>query len=375
MAGQGPGGHTLTTTKGERSEESRRIGRALVDRLDWIIQEIEAVDLRVPEDSALIGLATDQVPKVTRLLREGLAFLTEIEKRYDPGDLDAESSERSGFDSLQAIGQLISAETAGREVADLAFFAQADLRASLEILIGSTTRNNILLIASNCEAGLRRLRKALVSVELALCEYEGLAAPAREWHDVELSLQIRKLYGNLRRELATQEGDGRLLEDRLRAILYRLLAFREQRIYPFLRVDDRVALRDLLSRIVDWLNSSERAVIAGRRLWEDLAGFAQLLAHVSNRQELREHDSVLVRSTYHLLFQGTKTRKNVPEGLLEEMEALFGLDDELDQLILRRITSPVELWRPPLERLLGRLSYTRRLFPASSPDDDEAWPE
>lgn len=345
----------------------------LAARFDRLIEQVESADVRVPEDSALISLASDLVPKVTRLLRRGIELLVEIEERYlaEPGPSGGDASGAAdSFEtldplaSLSSIGAQISAEFAVRDLNNVAFFARTDLRSALDGLIASATQNrDQLTLASNCEAGLRRLRKALVSVESALHEFESREPPVRHWFDLEVSLQIRRLYWNLRRETGAgpeEERKERPIEARLRSILYRVLAFRELSIYPFLRVDDRVHLRRLLKRILDWLNGDEQDPQVARRLWQDLAGFAELLVQVSHRQELQDHDRRLLHRAYHALFPGGVAVEKIPGRLLGDMQSLLGLSPELDELLEAR-TADVELWRAPIERLRATLGHGTEL--------------
>ncbi len=335
------------------------------ERLTRMIARVEGADVRVPEDSALISLAADMVPKITRLLRDGIDLLVDIETFYGPA-----LSGREDPDSLSQIGLQISAEFAARDLNDMAFFARSDLKSSLEVLVSSAThKHSQMTLASNCEGGLRRLRKALISVESAIYEFEGEAPPERHWFDVEVSLQIRKLYWNLRRETTGRSwAKERPLEVRLRTVLYRILAFRELSVYPFLRVDDRVNLRRLLKRILDWLNSEEHDVAVARRLWQDLSNFAEILVQISHRQELRDHDLKLVARAYHTLFPFGAKRRSVPEELLAELQTLLGLDDELDGLIVGAAARPVEAWREPLKRLQVGLGTGEFQVPS------ETWP-
>lgn len=329
-------------------------------RLNELIAQVEGADVRVPEDSALISLATDLMPKVTHLLREGVSLLVDIEGFYGSVSSVAPAED---LDSLSQIGLQISAELATRDLIDMAFFARCDLKNCLEVLITAAThKQNQMALASNCEAGLRRLRKALISVESALFEYEGRKPPERQWFDLEVSLQIRKLYWNLRRETGDQsEAEKKPLEVRLRAVLYRILAFRELSVYPFLRVDDRVNMRRLLKRILDWLNSDERDEAEARRLWQDLSSFAAILVQVSHRQELQDHDLRLVTKAYRMLFPFGARKRTALEDLLAELQSLLGLDDELDELITSRPIQPVEAWRRPLKRLQTQLSRAGEL--------------
>ena len=336
-------------------------------RLDQLIAKVEGADVRVPEDSALISLATDLVPEVTHLLREGIDLLVAIEDSYGPA---GDSPEREApLESLSQIGRQISTEFAARDLIDMTFFARADLKNSLEVLIAwDTLRHDQMTLASHCESGLRRLRKALISVESAVFEFDGQQPPTRQWFDVEVSLQIRKLYWNLRRETGKDRGENSL-EKRLRSVLYRILAFRELSVYPFLRVDDRVNMRQLMKRILDWLNSHERDEGRARRLWEDLSSFAEILVQVSHRQELQDHDLRLVAKAYRTLFPFGGECQRVPDELLAALQSLLGLDDELDRLITAGNARPVEAWREPLRRLQTQLSRSGE--PSGTP---EIWP-
>ena len=326
----------------------------LTHSFEELITRVESVDVRVPEDSALIGLAADLVPKVTHQLRDGIALMLAIERYYDPSKTNIPRPDDA--DTLHHIGILISSEFAARDLTDVAYFARLELKGALEKLEQSATRGKRgdLLLASNCEAGLRCLRKALVSVESAVYEFEESRAPARSWFDVELSLQIRKLYWNLRNEteLAAAE-DEEDLEGRLRQVLYRIMAFRELSVYPFLRVEDRVHMRTLLKRILEWLNSEDRDSDVAKRLWSDLTSFTEILVQISQRQELQDHDRDLLRFTYNRLFRKRGLAEVTP-ALLDDLDSVLGLDEELDDLIANRITYK-EAWREPLETLLKRL--------------------
>ncbi|MDA8019060.1 MAG: hypothetical protein MPN21_16585 [Thermoanaerobaculia bacterium] len=324
-----------------------------------LIREVESFDVRVPEDSALIGLASDLVPKVVHLLRRGIDLLEQVEAFYDPERTQPDKPADS--DTLHHIGLMISSEFAARDLIDVAFFARSELRSSYEYLMKSATRRmpgrpieDLLTMASNTETGLRALRKAMVSVESAVYEFEEQEAPKRQWYDVELSLQIRKLYWNLRRETELAKGSAEQdLEGRLRQVLYRIMAFRELSVYPFLRVDDRVNLRHLLKRILDWLNGDERDATEARHIWQDLTGFAEILVQVSHRQELQDHDRDLVSRVYYQLFRRADLDM-VPDQTIKELEVVLGLDAKLDQLIAGKVKD-LESWRAPLRRVLDHL--------------------
>lgn len=326
--------------------------------IEDLLGQVDSADVRVPEDSALIAIAVDLVPVVDTQLRRGLDLLTKIEALYGPERIAALVPEEDEPDSLKGIGFLISSEFAARDLTDLAFFARSELKGCLELLMATSQRQTMDLetVASNCEAGTRRLRKALVSVESAMYEFEQLEAPQRKWFDVDVSLQIRKLYWNLWREtLGRPAEEMEHMAERLRSVVYRLVAFRELSVYPFLRIDDRIQLRSLLKRILEWLNSAKRDEQDGQRLWQDLVGFAGILVQVSQRQELQDHDRAVVARIYWDLYRQNPAPAEVSSELLDTLDKLLGLDNTLDRLILGRVKDPA-VWRDPLVRVQERLN-------------------
>lgn len=333
------------------------MGFAEISRdIEDLLQQVDGADVRVPEDSALIGIAVDLVPRVVEQLNRGLEILDQIERAYGPDRLEEAPPEDDPF-SLKGIGFLISSEFAARDLTDLAFFARSEIKGCLKLLTATAQRPELDLetVASNCEAGTRRLRKALVSVESAIYEFEDREAPQRKWFDVEVSLQIRRLYWNLRRETLGRPIEEKHMAERMRSVVYRLVAFRELSVYPFLRIDDRIQLRHLLKRILEWLNSGDQNEKVGKQLWQDLVGFAGILVQVSQRQELQDHDRELISQAYWTLFRQSPPPEEVPLDLLNELDNLLGLDDALDQLIQARVLNTLA-WRVPLIRVQEQLN-------------------
>ncbi len=320
-----------------------------------LIEQASKAEFRFPEDSALIAVAIDLTPKVSRLLRESHGLLSRVERAVAALAADEDPTALEEPDSLTVIGELIASEVALQELGNLIYFATGELQVALGELEKAVTTNRVLMMATLCESGLRSARRALVSVEAALYRFEDLAPPEHQWVDVDVSLEIRKLYRNLRQDIEAHGTDAEAVNEELvRAILYRLLAFRELRIYPFLRVDDRVHLRSLLKRMLDWLNSEERDRDRAGELWRDLTEFAQILAQVSYRQELREHDRQLVDYACRILFSDGAPPA-VPDRLRDELQGLLGLNPDLDRLIDGPDEQSKEAWRLPLMNLLEEL--------------------
>ena len=331
--------------------------RKVLERLGAFIQELQTVHYQVPEDDAAVARGALFAPRLAKRIEQGVELLQHAQGQYEhPAGAVAEVA---GDDSLGDIGRLISTEIAGQEVTDLLFLARADLRGALQDLIAAIDQEDFLRVASSCDAGLRTLKRTLISVESALYEFEGLEGPMRQWSDLEVSLRTRRLYADIRREVwRSPPPDESTLADRLASLHDRLDHLREVPVYPLLRFDDRVTMRELRRRISAWIVAEAHDLVAGGHLWQDLTGFAELLKEVSHRQELRQHDRALLRRAYHQLFGRAAHSRTVSGDLLHQLDALYGLDDDLDALLMRREASDLPRWREVMTRLLHRLSTT-----------------
>jgi hypothetical protein len=332
-----------------------RVSTNVLERLGAVIQELQGLHYQVPDDDAAVARAALFAPRLARAIEEAVALLETAQQRYESNP--AAGDPVPELESLDDIGRLISTEVAGQEIADLIFLARADLRGALQDLVAAIDREDFLRVASSCDAGMRTLKRTLISVESALYDFEGLEPPMRVWSDLEVSLSTRRLYADLRREVlrGPLPGDGEVA-DRLATIHDHLDHLREVDLYPLLRFDDRVTMRELRRRISAWIVADPHDLVAGHRLWQDLTGFAELVEEVNHRQELRQHDRALLRRAYNQLFGRAAQLRSVSADLLAQLDALYGLDDDLDALLRSR--EPVELprWRDVMARLLRRVS-------------------
>lgn len=342
----------------------------VLDRIGAFIQELQGVQFQVPEDDAAVARSALFAPRLAAAIEEAVAMLQAAQEHYERHGTIADE-QVDDVESLDDIGRLISSEIAGQEVADLLFLARTELKGTLQDLIASVDQEDFLRVASSCDSGLRTLKRTLISVESAIYEFEGMDPPMRQWSDLEISLQTRRLYSDIRRYvLGTPKPSDAALPDRLAGVHDRLDRLRDLDVYPLLRFDDRVTMRELRRRIGGWVIEEPHDLLAGRRLWQDISGFAELLKEVNHRQELRQHDRALLRRAYHQLFGRGTHPAGVPEDTLYQLDALGGLDDELDDLLARRERGDLGRWRQVLSRLLHRLSST-----AGAMTSDAVWSE
>jgi hypothetical protein len=342
--------------------------RSVLERIGVFVEELQGVHFQVPEDDAAVARGALFAPRHVQRIKQGIGLLQAAQEHYERATVPEQ--EVRDADSLDDIGHLISTEIAGQEVTDLLFLARADLRGALQDLVASVDSEDFLRVASSCDAGLRTLKRTLISVESALHDFEGLEPPMRVWSDLEVSLQTRQLYAEIRREvLRPPAPDDGALPDRLASVHDRLDHLRELDVYPLLRFDDRVAMRELRRRISAWIVDETPDMLAGGRLWDDLVGFAQLLKAVSHREELRQHDRALLRRAYHQLFGRAAHARVLSDELLHQLATLDGLDDDLDVLLARGERSDLPRWREVMTRLLRRLSTPAEALAGA------AWPE
>lgn len=344
------------------------------------------IDIRRFEEGQSATAIGELHPAVTHLLDESLSFADKLLAAYDTMD-DRPPSAPPPPDSELApdrpeqlgefffdIDQMVSEAQAPNRVADIAFMVATELRQKRQALAALHEGMDCWEIVAQCGSACRRIRKSLTALELVLCETEGLEPALGFSSELTTSLEIRRRYAELREAiLAGGDPTESSLVRRLRAVGTQIAMLVGRDVYTSLRVHDRIQIRRLQARILEWLRGGDGAdPREGLRLWQDLIGFAGMLAQVSRRQELVEHDTALVDEALAIL--SGPSIAEVPETLLARLETLRGLDDESDKL-LRRQTRQADPWRDALQRLRLRLGPAQGFggAPQASPRSPETW--
>lgn len=343
---------------------------ALIQRVAALTDRSMQVRLAVPNDTGHIDLDVEIAAAIVSLIDESNALLSDVGSVFEesPGGGDGDDPQppdAGDVSFLRAIGAEISHAMARQEIADLAFLSRQQLLETKRQITAARATKALWSSLAHSETGLRRLRKALVAIESALREYEGLEPIPRNWESVDDALEIRRIYSQFRRSV-TRYGmlDGSALRAELRRMTRRIAILRDRTIYPYLRIEDRRGIRLFQKRIERWLegdDGSDDQTRAGERLWQDLVGFAGLLCQVNRRQSLCEHDRELLTDGLRIIAERASQALSVPPTLLESMQTLLGRDDELDGLLLDP-TRPAAAtaWRVPLTRLLDELEQPYR---------------
>lgn len=313
------------------------IRKQLLERVTALIERSQEVIISTPEDTGYFSVDPVVVRRVQDLFSCSAELLGEIGDYFE-GQVAAphvdEIDAAGETDFLREIGASISTELATRELADLAFMGSREVLEISRQLSRALGEHHFWKVVAHADAGIGRVRRALIPIESAMREFEGLPPKRRRWENLEDSLEIRRQYGMLWRA-AQRAGNplGEELVSAIRKIGQRIAILRRLKIYPFLRVDDRLAIRRVQKRIFTYLEQPREE--AGRRLWTDLVAFFGLLRQINHRQELCEHDRRVVLGVHYELSRKVTAAGPIPPEVLERLDPLLGRDDELDQVLLQ----------------------------------------
>ncbi len=366
---------------------------ALLQSIEETVRRAQALEFVVPDDTGFFSVQSSLIHQVQDIIEEALSLMRRVMDHYDEADssdstpqllVDVDGADEEDF--LREIGAAISIELAAQEVSNIAFAVRAQLLESFHALNGALDSDQIWVVASHADTGLRRAGKGLITLEHTIREYEGLEPVERTWSKLHDSLEIRRLYCQFRRgisHLGAPETPEEL-NSGLRKAAHRIAILRDRSIYPLMRISDRIPIRRLQKRILGWLENHQAADRdeQGRRLWSDLQSFSELLVQVNHREELREHDRRVVREWLESHFpedlSGELINPLTPDltpaeappldpqdptmprlaGVeeLAELESLLGCSEELDDLLLRPGQHSLEDLRGPLQRIFRKLN-------------------
>lgn len=339
--------------------------------LDEVIRRAQNLPLVVPDDTGFFTVDSSMILGVRDIIEAALALMRQAQELYDEEKGDAaEPALAQGLredDFLREIGAAISSELAAQEVSNIAFAVRAQLMETYSALVNASRGDQLWIVASHADTGLRRAGKGLITLESAIREYEGAEPVERTWSRLQDSLEIRRLYSQFRRGI-TKVGRPQGLDElhaALRGAATRIAILRDRKIYPLMRISDRLPIRRLQKRILEWLRAAQAGASPdheeeGRRLWSDLLSFAELLVQVNHREELRDNDRRVIQEWLDRHFpagdgDAVPPRPAAPEDMAD-LESLIGRSDPLDQLLLSPSDSTLESLRIPLQQIFQELN-------------------
>lgn len=318
---------------------------------------VEAVDIRRFESYPPEILVSELAPLVRTLLAEAHVVVADVVEtcEREAGAPAADEGNAPGpyapFEAALDTAVERRKEWSVAAVGDIGFLAGLELRQRLERLerlSGLVPRGSHHVLVGECDSALRRIRKALMTIDRALSQAGVTEARLDFASELEVSLDVRRTYAKLRRRvqaIGPPEGDTFYVQ--LRAIGTALATVVGWKGYSNLRVRDRMQMRELQRRLLDWFRT-ERDPTEGRRLWQDLDYFVQMLADVNRRQELEEHDARVVEQAWPVV---ATTDGALPSSTMTALASLEGLDEEIDRLLASESRDRALAWRAPLGRL------------------------
>ncbi len=237
-----------------------------------------------------------------------------------------------------------------RVVEEMAFIAGLELRQRSERVRRLRRGANCRAILVECDGALRRIRKALEAVDAAIARACGVEPRLEFRSELQASLLVRAAYVRIRAQFEQLSQLSKPVSTRIRIAGTQIATAIGWDAYVHMRIADRLLMRELQVRILNWLADEVPDEIAGERLLVDLRGFAQMLTLINRRQELVEHDAGILTAALRQI------RDDLDEAALRrQLIAVAGRSAEIDGWV----SSGVRLGREGCELLIERaLAHT-----------------
>jgi hypothetical protein len=292
---------------------------ALLGDFAALAQQLGRLQGRQLDGAAAVPLTLE----LKRIVQSALATVSALE-RLDATGEDGAAGDFDG-EALTWVGVRSRPEGPPR-LGDVCFACTFELGIALRGLEEARDDDARL---SAVETARRKLYRALHAVARAAPDAERLmgaeSLEQRRAAELESSLGVRRLYAQFRRNLRRPDGDGNdAVLTALRYAAGALAGLTASPHYSAVRVSDAALLRRQHERLLEWSRAG-RPRDSGLQLLEDISTSASLLRDINRRQELRDHDTELIRT---LLADPSLDRA----GWLAGLDRLAGLDDALDRL-------------------------------------------
>ncbi len=329
-------------------------GPHLQSRLVTLLAESRALELERFDDETGATILRRVVPEVSKLLERGRQLLGEIE--------DACSSTEAPAASWALPDRV-------EELENLCFYVAREWKDALEGLerLSETQAGWSCLV--QIERARDRLIRGLLAVERGVAEVAGSDSRTGDVDLLDEAIEVRRTLTQFRREI---RGAPRVrpetedLERQLRHAARALARLLDREELARLRAAERHLARDLHRRVEAWLRDGAEGQESGgaEGLWQDVVNFAALLWNVNHRGELVAGDLALITEVQEEL-DSAAPRKLLPASAAARLQALFGRDDELDDLL--EATAESDRVRERLVEVRESLVRERTPQPLSGP--------
>ncbi|MEM8998559.1 MAG: hypothetical protein AAGF23_27480, partial [Acidobacteriota bacterium] len=294
---------------------------ALLTRFSEHIEGGQKLKIVVPQDTGFFTLDPALVDGILALLAETVATMRAVTETFE------DAAPERGRSTLSP-----------QEVADLAFVCRTELVELEKSLRQAAAAKNLWKTAAEADRAVARAIRAMIPIEGALLEYAGREPIERKWFDLDDALGIRRHFVDFWLECKRRGNPaaGLALRAAFDAFSARIADLRQDALYPYLRIDDRLQIRSLQKRILAEVEKDPQCTgLEARRLWQDLVGFFDLLMHIQRREELREHDRLLVGRISRQLHDLQRAPERLPEETHDQLRSLASLEPSLDVLLVR----------------------------------------
>jgi hypothetical protein len=335
---------------------------ALQTKLVELASTARAVDIRPYETVSVGRVLSELLPPCRRNVEEMLSLAEHVANEWDaaspnrpPRDEDDDTVQM--LRDMDALTSGTHARPTTPRTADVAFLAAVHLRARSRALVGMSPNVDGWAVVGLCGSALRQVAKTAAAIDAALAGEYGVERKLLLATELTYALEIRRRYADLRVAIAAgHEQAATDLRAALRRIGGAIAVLVGKPVYPHLRLADRIQIRALQSRVLVWLRDTLADDREGRRILQDLQGFADITTQVNRRQELVEHDHEVARRVGPRLGEGTDLDDDV-HALLTELR---GRDVTIDALLAAGSRSTAA-WRHALEtnELISAVTETR----------------
>ncbi len=313
----------------------------LVEEIAGLIENGQELKFVVPQDTGFLRLDPELIDNILAMLQRTITLMREVTASFedDPPEKAA------------------NATLSPQEVADLAFVCRSELVELHQGLSHAVDTKNTWKIAAQGDRAVARAIRALIPIEASIREYLGQEPIKRNWLDLDDALTIRQKFIEFWLFTKTVGAlDDSKQQATLQEIRDRIADLRKAPIYPYLRIDDKLSFRSLQKRVLSALEETGPGAAENcRRLWQDLVGFFDLLMHINRREELQNHDRLLIGRVNRDLYNLTDLAEVMPQAIHDQLKSLASLDPELDQLLLRDQPARSIEYKEPIRRLHQRL--------------------
>lgn len=339
------------------------------DELVDLARRARDTDIRRLEDEDLdsTSLLEVVVPQIRDALHDTMDLLGQLSNLFEPDEEPSGPDDSGAFYRL--VDDLVEVEAANEQLADLAFMGAVELRGTLEPFEKIEERVETLKaeadeitcrgeLLSLCFRGRRKIIKITTAMENTLAHETGIEARLDFVTELQSALKIRYAYAKMRHAVlgSSEPKDSETLRARLVTACTAIANLRGRDAYWCMRYHDRIQLRHLQERLVEWSRPSrEVEPEEGLHLWQDIVAFTRLLDEVNRRAELQEHDRKVVEKVRGWLESSSSSPDRIPEDFHPDLISLYGCDEEIELLLEERCFR-TKAWRRPLDRLRSKFN-------------------